>query len=148
MITLGVRYCYVQSFTSLVSPEITRHDHSSIACFRHIYMGVILRAHPVLGESHIQHNANGEVATTSPPFYNKHDLHIVTTAPFWCDRKGRAACAHSFTLWQQATTEIACHDHSLRGCYTWNVEGAAEANMRQEQCKSFECFNPYFLQKG
>ena len=26
-------------------------------------MGVILRAHPVRGESHIQRNANGEVAT-------------------------------------------------------------------------------------
>ena len=36
-ITLRVRYCYVQSFTSLVSPEITRHDHSTIACSRHIY---------------------------------------------------------------------------------------------------------------
>jgi len=31
---------------------------------RHIlYMDVILRAHPIHGESHIQHNANGEVAT-------------------------------------------------------------------------------------
>jgi len=27
-------------------------------------MGVALRAHPVRGESHIQCNANGEVATT------------------------------------------------------------------------------------
>jgi len=38
MITLRVRYCYVQSLTSLVSPEITRHDHSIIACSRHIYV--------------------------------------------------------------------------------------------------------------
>ena len=37
MITLRVRCCYVQSLTSLVSPEITRHDHSIIACSRHIY---------------------------------------------------------------------------------------------------------------
>ena len=29
----------------------------------HIYMGVVLRAHPVRGESHIQRNASGEVAT-------------------------------------------------------------------------------------
>jgi len=28
MITLRVRYCYVQSLTSLVSPEISRQDHS------------------------------------------------------------------------------------------------------------------------
>jgi len=31
--------------------------------FRTIYMGVILRAHPVRGEPHIQRNANREVAT-------------------------------------------------------------------------------------
>jgi len=43
--------------------EITRRDHSIIACSRHIYMGVVLRAHPVRGESHIQRNANQEVAT-------------------------------------------------------------------------------------
>ena len=62
----------------------------------HVYMGVVLRAHPVRGESHIQCNASGEVATTSPPFHNKphrsyilfckacswHDLHILVTAPF------------------------------------------------------------------
>ena len=29
---------YVQSFTSSVSPKITRHDHSIIACSRHIYL--------------------------------------------------------------------------------------------------------------
>jgi len=38
MITLRARYCYVQSLTSLVSPEITRHDHSMIACSRHVYV--------------------------------------------------------------------------------------------------------------
>jgi len=41
-------------------------------------MGVNLRAHPVCGESHIQRNANQEVATTSPPFYNEpHRSHIL-----------------------------------------------------------------------
>jgi len=54
-------------------------------------MGVVLRAHPGHGESHIQRNANGEVATnivanatTSPPFYNEpHRLHVlfVKSAP-------------------------------------------------------------------
>ena len=29
----------------------------------HVYMGVVLHAHPVRGESHIQHNTNWEVAT-------------------------------------------------------------------------------------
>jgi len=34
--------------------EITRCDHSMIACSRHLYMGVVLRAHSVRGESHNQ----------------------------------------------------------------------------------------------
>jgi len=33
--------------------------------------GVFLHAHPVRGESHIQRNTTGDVATTSPPFYNE-----------------------------------------------------------------------------
>ena len=37
--------------------EITCHDQSIIACSRHVYLGVVLRAHPVRGESHNQHNA-------------------------------------------------------------------------------------------
>ena len=31
-----------------------------------------------------------------------------------CYRKSRAACAQSFALWQQATIEFTCHDHSSR----------------------------------
>jgi len=34
-----------------------------IACSRHIYVGVIIHAHPVRGESHIQRNVNGAVVT-------------------------------------------------------------------------------------
>jgi len=45
-----------------------------------------------------------------------HDLHILVTAPFCCDRKARAACAQSFTLWQQATIEITRRDHSIIAC--------------------------------
>jgi len=42
-----------------------------------IYIAV-LRVLPVDGESHIQHNASGEVATTSPPFYNEpHRSHVL-----------------------------------------------------------------------
>ena len=33
------------------------------ACSRYIYIGVILHAHPVRGESYNQRNATGEVAT-------------------------------------------------------------------------------------
>ena len=47
-----------------VTIEITRRDHSIIACSRHIHNGVILHAHPVRGESHNQRNTTGEVATT------------------------------------------------------------------------------------
>jgi len=54
-----------QSFTlwQQATIEITCHGHPVIACSCHIYMGVILRAHPIRGESHIQRNANREVAT-------------------------------------------------------------------------------------
>jgi len=33
-----------------------------------------------------------------------------------CDRKSRAAYAQSFALWQQATIEFTCHDHSVIAC--------------------------------
>ena len=61
------RAASAQSFTlwQQATIEITRRDHSIIACLRHIYKGIILRAHPVRGESHIQRNANWEVATLS-----------------------------------------------------------------------------------
>jgi len=55
----------------LVSSEITRHYHSIIACSRHIYLSVILLAHAVRGESHIQPNASGEVATIVSTFYKR-----------------------------------------------------------------------------
>ena len=38
--------------------------------------------------------------------WTPHDLHILVTASFCCDRKSRAACARSFAPWQQATIEI------------------------------------------
>jgi len=41
-------------------------DHMSImACSPYLYKSVVLRAHPVRGEWHIQRNANGEIATVS-----------------------------------------------------------------------------------
>jgi len=43
----------------------------------HLY-SFVLRAHPVRGESHIQHNASGEVAITSPPFFDEpHRSHVL-----------------------------------------------------------------------
>jgi len=52
-----------QAFIRSNSPRSLHQDHSIIACLRHIYMGVILHAHPVCRESHNEHNANREVAT-------------------------------------------------------------------------------------
>ena len=45
----------VQSFTlwQQATIEIMCRNHSIIACLCHIYMGVILHAHPIRGESHI-----------------------------------------------------------------------------------------------
>jgi len=63
----------------------------TIACSRYIYNDAILHAHPVRGESHDQRNTTGEVATTSPPFYNEpHRSHVLcvkadlgTTSTSW-----------------------------------------------------------------
>jgi len=45
-----MKYCQLfTSFTSIIrgnSPRSLHRDHSIIACLRHIYMGVILHAHP------------------------------------------------------------------------------------------------------
>jgi len=45
-----------------------------------------------------------------------HELHILVTAPFYCDRKAQTACALSFTLWQQATIEFTCRNYSIIAC--------------------------------
>jgi len=83
----------VQSFApwQQATIEIMLAISLTIACLHYIYNGVVLHAHPVSGKSHIQHNATGEVSTTSPPFYNEpHRSHILcvmaelgTTSTFW-----------------------------------------------------------------
>ena len=96
---------------------------------QHLY-SFVLRAHPVRGESHIQRNTAGEVATTSPPFYDEpHRSHVLcakakpgTTSTSWSQHhvvaigKPRAACVQSFALWQQATMEVARRGHSIIAC--------------------------------
>jgi len=54
-----------QSFTlwQQAAMEITRRDHSIVACQQQLYMGAILHAHHVHDESHIQCHADGEVET-------------------------------------------------------------------------------------
>jgi len=39
---------------------------------------------------------------------------LTTITAYCCDRKSRAAYVQSFALWQQATIELTCHDHSSR----------------------------------
>jgi len=54
---------------------------------------------------------------------SQHNLHILVTAPFCCDREAQAASVQIFTLWQQATIEITRQDHSIiawsRHIYIW-----------------------------
>jgi len=65
MITLRVRQSLRSMVHKLISAELPSHDHSFIACSRHIYSnyGAALHAHPVRGESHNQRNNTEEVAT-------------------------------------------------------------------------------------
>jgi len=91
----------------------------TIACSRKIYYGVILHAHPVRDESHIN--------TTPPERLQQHPLLFTTNHTdrmFFVPRlnsarpphpghstillqlETRVACAQSFTPWQQATIEI------------------------------------------
>ena len=55
-------------------------------------MGVILSAHSIRGESHIQRNANEQVATTSPPYYYE---------PHWLHLFMKAAPGTTFISWLQ-----------------------------------------------
>ena len=75
--------------------EITRHNHSIIACSHHIY-GVVLCTHPVHGESHIQCNTNREVATLPAPlslnfFFEAPDyLQVSLNFSFFCTHRHKS----------------------------------------------------------
>ena len=56
------------------------------------------------------------IACSSCEGFTQYDLHILVTAPFCCDWNDRAEGEQSFTLWQQATIEITCRDHSIAAC--------------------------------
>jgi len=116
-----------------------------------IYMGLVVHAHPIHGESHIQHNANWEIATTSPPFLQWtalitrsfsegctwSDLHILVTEPLCCNRKDWVASAQSFTLWQQTTIRDhmswsldACLRHKYTGVVLHAYPGHGESHIQ------------------
>jgi len=77
----------------------------------------ILHAHPVHGESHIQRNANREVATTSPPFYNElHRLHVLFV---------KAAPGMTFTSWSE-------HHFVVIEKLEWQVREASHCGSKQQ----------------
>jgi len=71
--------------------QISQKSRNLFQPHRLVCCTIVLRAHPVRGESHIQRNATGEVATTSPPFCNEpHRSHVLwvkaelgTTSTSW-----------------------------------------------------------------
>jgi len=62
------------------------------------------------------------IALLSKPFFIELWAMLIEIS-LCCDRKSRAAYAQSFALWQQATIEFTCHDHSIIVCschiYVW-----------------------------
>ena len=63
---------------------------------------------------------------------------------YCCDRKSRAACAQSFTLWQQATIEFTCHDHSPRTLVvTFNRSQVNIGRASTPQSLFYSLFAPY-----
>jgi len=104
--------------------EITRHNHLIIAC-SHQTQSVFLCAHSFRGElrtaAQCQRSGCNNISaflTTAPIARSlcegctRHNLHILVTAPFCCDRKSQAVSAQSFALWQQAT-----RDHASRSLW-------------------------------
>jgi len=73
-----------------------------------MYMGVILHAHPIRGESHIQRNVNEEIATTFPPFYNElYRSHVLLV---------KSAPGTTFTSWSQHHLSGKCAKlHTVAG---------------------------------
>jgi len=81
-------------------------------------MGVILRAHPVRVESHLQNNTNGEVATTTPPYNEPHRSHVLFA-------KAKAAPGTTFTSWSQ-------HHFAAIGKPEWHVRKASHCSNKQQ----------------
>jgi len=77
----------------------------------------VLCAHPIRGESHNQRNTTGEVATTSPPFYNEpHQSHVLCV---------KAELGTTFTSWSQ-------HHFYLIGNPEQHVRKASHRGSKQQ----------------
>jgi len=124
-----VRVASAKSFTlwQKATIEITWWYHSIIACSCHIYMWCYSLctsrlwwiAHSMQCQPRGCENIPSFLQRTAPiacAFCESctwHGLHILVTAPFYCDQKALMASAQSFTLWQQATIEIIQRDFSV-----------------------------------
>jgi len=104
------RAACVQSFApwQQATIEITWQDHSIIACSYHAYF---CSSHTSRSWWITQSTKRHRRDCNNIPFFlqwphrscvllcegwTQHDLHILVTAPFCCDRKSRAVCAQSF----------------------------------------------------
>jgi len=131
-----IRAASAQSFAlrQQATIEVMLAISLAIACAtyiiaRYIYngVGVILHAHPVRGESQYQRNATGEVATTSPPFYNEpHRSHVLFV---------KAELGTTFTSWSQHPFAAIGNPS---GMYA-NLCTAAASNNRDHAC-NFSCY--------
>ena len=121
-----------QSFALLkkATIEFTCRDHSLVACSCHIYciycsshtFRLWWTTHSAQCQRRGCNNIPSFLQRTAPiacsfcEGFTRHDLHILVTAPFCCNRKAWVACAWSFVLWQQATIEFTCRGHSIIAC--------------------------------
>jgi len=107
--------------------EITCRNHPIIARSHHIYM-VLFFAHILFvmnrafsatpAERLQQHPLLFATNRTDRTFFSLRFSHSMTFASwsqhhFCCDQKAQPVCAQSCALWQQATIEITCRDHSV-----------------------------------
>jgi len=106
------RVSYAQSFALWLQAtiEFTCHDHSIIACLCHIYIYLLFFAHVPFVVNHTinaaptkrlqQHpllfTRTAPIARSFCEGFTQHDLHIVVTAPFCCDRKSPSGICAKF----------------------------------------------------
>ena len=96
--------------------KIKHRDHCIIACSRHWYMGVILRAHPVCGASRIQRHDDWEAATVPWLFKNK----------FIWDHSSETTFISDFLIWNHFIWDLFIWDHiplrphSFETTFTWD----------------------------
>ena len=105
-----------RSQVSISSASIPRSLHYCLFA-PHICI-VVFRVHPIRGESHIECNATGEVATTSPPFYNEpHRSHVLFV---------KSSHGTTSTSWSQ-------HHFVAVGKPEWHVCKALHCGSKQQQ---------------